>query len=87
MRGVEMLGGVLYERIDDAGLHVSVGGEPRLLEVDQVVICAGQEPRDELVAPLRVAQIPVSVVGGAERAAELDAKRAIEQGTKVAAAL
>ena len=86
-RGVETLRGVTYERIDDDGLHIVVGGRPRLLEVDDVVICAGQEPRRELADELAAAGLRVHLVGGADVAAELDAKRAIDQGTRLAAAL
>ena len=86
-RGVKMLGGVAYERIDDAGLHVVIDGQSQLLEVDTVVVCAGQEPLRELEAPLRAKGIEVRVIGGADVAAELDAKRAIAQGTEVAAGL
>jgi 2,4-dienoyl-CoA reductase (NADPH2) len=86
-RGVESVKGVTYERIDDVGLHVSVDGRPRVLEVDDVVICAGQESRRELVEPLRAAGAHVHLIGGADVAAELDAKRAIDQGTRVAATL
>jgi len=86
-RGVQMIGGVNYERIDDAGLHITVDGEARTLPVDTVVVCAGQESRRELLAPLQAAGIAVTLIGGADVAAELDAKRAIDQGTRVAAAL
>jgi 2,4-dienoyl-CoA reductase (NADPH2) len=87
-RGVTLMPGVSYRRIDDRGLWVSVGEEPeRCLEVDHVVICAGQEPRRELAEPLRAAGLPVHLVGGADVAAELDAKRAIEQATRLAARL
>ena len=82
-----MIGGVAYERIDDAGLHVTVDGEPKTLAVDTIVICAGQEPRRDLQAPLEAAGIPFSLIGGADVAAELDAKRAIDQGTRLAASL
>ena len=87
MRGVQMLAGATYERIDDSGLHVSIAGEKQCLPVDTVVICAGQEPRRELEADLRAANIPLSLIGGADLATELDAKRAIEQGTRLAARL
>ena len=87
MKQVKMLGGVNYERIDDAGLHVTVNGAPQVLEVDTVVVCAGQEPRRELQDALRAANIPVHLIGGADVAAELDAKRAIAQGTKLATQL
>ncbi|MBI4997640.1 MAG: NADPH-dependent 2,4-dienoyl-CoA reductase [Rhodocyclales bacterium] len=86
-RGVRMLAGVSYERIDDAGLHLTVDGEPQLLAVDTVILCAGQDPLRELEAPLRAAGIEVHLIGGADVAAELDAKRAIAQGTEVAAGL
>ena len=86
-RGVRMLAGVEYLRIDDAGLHVVVDGKAQVLDVDTIVICAGQEPRRELVAALEAAGMAPSLVGGADVAAELDAKRAIEQGTRVAMAL
>ena len=87
MRGVEMLSGVSYERIDDDGLHIRLNGEQCCLPVDTVVLCAGQEPRRELEASLRAAGIPLSLIGGADMAVELDAKRAIDQGTRLAATL
>ncbi|MFC8527671.1 NADPH-dependent 2,4-dienoyl-CoA reductase [Nocardia sp. NPDC057227] len=89
-KGVERIGGVNYERIDDAGLHISFGPKrerPRLIPVDTVVICAGQEPVRELADPLRAAGVTLHVIGGADVAAELDAKRAIDQGTRLAARL
>ena len=86
-RGVEMIKGVAYERIDDDGLHLVVDGRPRLLEIDDVVVCAGQEPRRELADELAARGRAVRVVGGADLAVELDAKRAIDQGTRLAAAL
>ncbi|HEY3645670.1 MAG TPA: NADPH-dependent 2,4-dienoyl-CoA reductase [Gammaproteobacteria bacterium] len=82
---VEMLGGVGYQRIDDAGLHVTVHGEPRLLEADNVVICAGQTSRRELEAGLGGGE--THVIGGARLAGELDAKRAIEEGVRLAISL
>jgi 2,4-dienoyl-CoA reductase (NADPH2) len=82
-----MWSGVAYEGIDDDGLHVRVGGEAKLLRVDTVVVCAGQEPQRELAGPLEAAAIAHTVIGGADVAAELDAKRAIDQGTRVALAL
>src|SRR6266700_2627876 len=72
---------------DDAGLHIRIDGKPQLLEVDTIVICAGQEPRRELVASLQAAGITPRLIGGAAVALELDAKRAIDQGTRVALAL
>lgn len=86
-RGVHMLPGVNYQRIDDAGLHIEVNGEARLLAVDHVVICTGQEPRRELQQPLLDAGVEVHLIGGADVATELDAKRAIRQGTELAASL
>jgi 2,4-dienoyl-CoA reductase (NADPH2) len=90
MKRVEMIGGVNYERIDARGLHVSYGEaheKPQLIEVDTVVLCAGQEPCRELAEPLRAKGVEVHLIGGADVAAELDAKRAIEQGTRLAARL
>lgn len=89
-KGVERIGGVNYERIDDAGLHISFGPKrerPRLIPVDTVVVCAGQESVRELAEPLRAAGISTHLIGGADLAAELDAKRAIDQGTRLAARL
>ena len=82
-----MLGGVAYQRIDDSGLHAIVDGEPRHFAVDDVVICAGQEPCRELRDGLVAAALETHLVGGANEARELDARRAIEQGTRVAMAL
>jgi 2,4-dienoyl-CoA reductase (NADPH2) len=87
MKQVRMLGGVDYQRIDDAGLHVLIDGEPQLIEVDDIVICAGQEPLRELAEPLKAAGKTPHLIGGADLAAELDAKRAIAQGSKLAADL
>ena len=83
---VTMLGGVAYERIDDDGLHIRVGGESRVLEVDTIVLCAGQEPDRALLAEVTDAG-RTHLIGGADVAAELDAKRAIAQGTRLAASL
>ena len=85
--GVEIVPDVTYVRVDDAGLHVLVAGQPRVLDVDTVVVCAGQVSRSELAAPLKAAGLAVHVIGGAEEASELDAKRAIAQGARVAAGL
>ena len=85
MAGVQMIGGVEYRRIDDAGLHVAINGEERVLAVDHIVICAGQEPLRELVEPLQAAGLKPHLIGGADVAAELDAKRAIAQGSELAA--
>jgi 2,4-dienoyl-CoA reductase (NADPH2) len=84
---VEMLGGVSYDRIDDEGLHITVDGQPRVLDADNVVICAGQEPNRGLKDVLEAAGMTVHLIGGADVAAELDAKRAIDQATRLAAIL
>ncbi|MFC5579280.1 FAD-dependent oxidoreductase [Lysobacter niabensis] len=84
---VRMLGGVEYVGVDDEGFHIRVDGATQTLPVDHVVICAGQEPYKPLADDLLAAGVPVHVVGGADVAAELDAKRAINQGSRVAAAL
>ena len=86
-RGVTMVPGVQYDLIDDAGLHVTVEGTSQVLEVDTIVLCTGQEPRRDLYEELSAAGHSVHLIGGADVAAELDAKRAIKQGTEVAAAL
>ncbi|SFY47621.1 NADPH-dependent 2,4-dienoyl-CoA reductase [Streptomyces sp. F-1] len=86
-RGVTMVPGVRYDRIDDAGLHITVGEESTVLEVDTVVLCTGQEPRRDLYEELVAAGRGAHLIGGADVAAELDAKRAIKQGTELAAAL
>ena len=86
-KGVKMLGGVEYLGMDDAGLQVRVDGVEQLLPVDHVVVCAGQEPRRELADALRAMGRSVHVIGGADLAAELDAKRAIDQGTRLGARL
>ena len=87
MAGVKMLSGVNYERIDDAGLHITIDGKPQVLEVDHIVVCAGQVSERSLEQPLRDAGIKVHVIGGALEAGELDAKRAISQGMKLALGL
>jgi 2,4-dienoyl-CoA reductase (NADPH2) len=84
-RGVETIASVEYERVDDAGLHIRVDGSPRLLAVDNVVICAGQESRNELLAGLVGSR--THLIGGARLAGELDAKRAIDEGTRLGARL
>jgi 2,4-dienoyl-CoA reductase (NADPH2) len=85
-KGVQMLNSVEYVKIDDAGLHVRIGeGEVQVLAVDNVVICAGQDPLRELQDGLLAAGQSVRLIGGADVAAELDAKRAIDQGSRVAA--
>ena len=84
-RRIAMTSGVAYDRIDDDGLHVTVEGQPQVLDVDHVVVCAGQEPLRELHDALRAAGCSSHLIGGADVAAELDAKRAILQGTTLAA--
>ncbi len=86
-RGVKMMSGVQYRRIDEFGLHIHHDGEDKLLEVDNVIICAGQLPRRDLQEPLKSAGVNVHLIGGADVAAELDAKRAIKQGSELAAAI
>lgn len=86
-RGVRMESAVAYRRIDDDGLHVTVDGKERTLAVDQVVLCAGQEPLRDLYDSLKAAGCRVHLVGGADVAAELDAKRAIQQGTTLGASI
>ena len=86
-KDVRMLGGVEYRRVDDAGLHIAIGGVEQVLKVDHVVVCAGQESRRELLDALAGGSTEVHVIGGADVAAELDAKRAIDQGSRLAARL
>jgi 2,4-dienoyl-CoA reductase (NADPH2) len=86
-RGVKMLAGVQYKRIDEFGLHIEHDGETKLLEVDHVIMCAGQLPRRDLQDPLQSAGVKVHLIGGADVAAELDAKRAIKQGSELAAVI
>ncbi|NTY87216.1 NADPH-dependent 2,4-dienoyl-CoA reductase [Serratia fonticola] len=87
VRGVKMLNSVNYQRIDDEGLHILRAEQESCLPVDTVVICAGQEPRRELQQPLLEMGKTVHLIGGADVAAELDARRAIDQGTRLAMAL
>jgi 2,4-dienoyl-CoA reductase (NADPH2) len=84
-RGISMINGVRYEKIDDRGLHITRKDQPMLLEVDTVVVCAGQIPLQSLYEALAGCGKPVHLIGGAERAVELDAKRAIDQGCRLAA--
>jgi 2,4-dienoyl-CoA reductase (NADPH2) len=79
-RGVEMWSDVYYDNIDDAGLHITIKGQPQLLAVDNIVVCAGQNSLCNLQDPLLQAGIKVQLIGGAKEAGELDAKRAIEEG-------
>jgi 2,4-dienoyl-CoA reductase (NADPH2) len=85
--GVQMLAGVSYERIDDEGLHIRIDDKPQVLKVDNIVICAGQLPQRELIDGLEAAGVTTHLIGGANVAAELDAKRAIDEGTRLAARL
>lgn len=87
MHGVVTASGVAYRRIDDEGLHVTIDGAERTLPVDHVVICAGQEPLRDLHDDLVARGCSVRLIGGADVAAELDAKRAIDQGVRLAAAI
>jgi 2,4-dienoyl-CoA reductase (NADPH2) len=84
MKGVKMIAGVEYLKVDDAGLHIRVNDEVQILPVDNVIVCAGQEPLKALAEGLST---PHHFIGGADFAAELDAKRAIDQGTRLAASL
>ena len=84
MKGVQMMPGCEYQRIDDQGLHILVGDQEKVLEVDNIVICAGQDPLRELTEGLEITH---HLIGGADVASELDAKRAIDQGTRLAAEL
>jgi 2,4-dienoyl-CoA reductase (NADPH2) len=81
-KGVNMMPGCSYDKIDDQGLHITVGDKAEILDVDNIVVCAGQDPLRELVEGLNK---PHHLIGGADVAAELDAKRAIDQGTRLAA--
>ncbi len=86
-RGVRMIPGVNYQRIDDAGLHIDTPQGARLLEVDNIVVCAGQETQQELMAALTSAGRTPHLIGGSRLAGELDAKRAIDEGARLAARL
>jgi 2,4-dienoyl-CoA reductase (NADPH2) len=86
-RDVKMVSGASYEKIDDQGLHILVNGQPTVLEVDHVVICAGQEPFTAMFDQLKADGKNVHLIGGAKEAGELDAKRAIRQGADLAAVI
>ncbi|PTU72739.1 NADPH-dependent 2,4-dienoyl-CoA reductase [Pseudomonas mangrovi] len=87
-KNVQMLNSVEYLKVDDAGLHISIaGGEPQVLPVDTIIVCAGQDPLRELHDGLVAAGQQVHLIGGADVASELDAKRAINQGSRLAAGL
>ena len=85
-KNVVMIGGVTYRRIDDRGLHITVADQERVLEVDNVVVCAGQEPLRDLYDALVEAGVPTHIIGGAAEAVELDAQRAIAEAWKLALA-
>ncbi|MFV5403901.1 MULTISPECIES: FAD-dependent oxidoreductase [unclassified Acinetobacter] len=86
-RHVKMIAGASYEKIDDQGLHIVVNDKPALLEVDQIIICAGQESHTAMFDELKAAGKSVHLIGGAKEAGELDAKRAIRQGAELAAVI
>ena len=86
-RDVEMVNNVTYRKVDDAGLHITVGDKDMTIPADTIVVCAGQDPQRELQTALEAAGCTVHLIGGADKAAELDAKRAIKQGTELALAL
>jgi 2,4-dienoyl-CoA reductase (NADPH2) len=86
--GVHMTGGVEeYVKVDDAGLHIKLKGKVEVLDVDYVIVCAGQDPLKELLEPLKASGISTFLIGGSEAATELDAKRAIDQGTRLSAVI
>jgi 2,4-dienoyl-CoA reductase (NADPH2) len=86
-RHVQMLAGVSYDKIDDAGLHITVEGQQKTIPVDNVILCAGQDPKRDLLEGLQAAGKSVHLIGGADLATELDAKRAIDQGARLAATI
>ena len=86
-REVKMINAVEYQKIDDDGLHISIANKPQLLDVDTIIVCAGQMPLRELYDELQDCGLNVSLVGGAYEAAELDAKNAINQASYLAAAV
>jgi 2,4-dienoyl-CoA reductase (NADPH2) len=82
-----MIAGVSYDKIDDAGLHITVDGQQKTIPVDNVILCAGQDPKRDLFDGLKSAGKSVHLIGGADVATELDAKRAIDQGARLAATI
>lgn len=86
-RQVQMISGVSYDKIDDAGLHITVEGQQKTIPVDNVILCAGQDPKRDLLEGLQAAGKSVHLIGGADLATELDAKRAIDQGARLAATI
>ncbi len=87
MKKVHMLAGVEYLKADDEGLHIRQDRQVKILPVENIVVCAGQEPLRALWEPLRAAGIPAHLIGGANLATELDAKRAVKEGAELAARL
>jgi 2,4-dienoyl-CoA reductase (NADPH2) len=87
MKNVEMVGGVTYDGIDSSGLRVIRDSKPEIVAADCVILCAGQVPERALAEQLKEKGVDVHVIGGADVAAELDAKRAIDQGARLAASL
>jgi 2,4-dienoyl-CoA reductase (NADPH2) len=83
-RGVAMINGVAYEKIDDDGLHIVKNQTHQMIPADTIIVCAGQEPLRSLAEDLKDSGMPVHIIGGADKAAELDAQRAIDQGTRLA---
>ena len=86
-RGINMINGASYDRVDDAGLHITVNNKPILLEVDSVILCAGQLPKRDLYDGLAQLSLSAELIGGAFEARELDAKAAIKQASEMAAAI
>src|SRR5690606_35480749 len=86
-KGVEMVAGVTYKKVTDEGLWIEIDGKEQLLAVDTIVVCAGQVPQRELHNALQEKGVSVHLIGGADVAAELDAKRAIRQGAELAASI
>ena len=85
MKGVEMIGGVTYRKIDEDGLHITVDKIDRLIAVDNIVVCAGQEELRNLQDDLIAAGMKVHVIGGADKASEVDALRGMEKSVRLAA--
>jgi 2,4-dienoyl-CoA reductase (NADPH2) len=83
-RGVAMINGVTYQKIDDQGLHIVKSGTPQVISADTIIVCAGQKPLRTLADALKETGVPVHTIGGAHEASELDAKRAIDQGARLA---
>ena len=86
-KSVKMINGVQYDKIDDSGLHITRKGKAQIMDVDTIILCAGQLSNTDLLLGLENAGVSTHIIGGAERAGELDAKRAIEQGSKLGAIL